>query len=112
VTALATVGSDLRGALPIAGKTGTLAGRMIGTGADGTCQAKTGTLSNASDLAGWCDGRYAFALLMNDVAVLTAQKAQDTIVEALANYARSDGVAVQGSSAKKAASSSSATPRR
>jgi len=112
VTALATVGSDLRGALPIVGKTGTLAGRMIGTSADGTCQAKTGTLSNASDLAGWCDGRYAFALLMNDVAVLTAQKAQDTIVEALANYARSDGVTVQGSSAKKAASSSSATPRR
>ncbi len=109
---LATVGDDLHAALPIVGKTGTLAGRMIGTSADGSCQAKSGTLSNASDLAGWCDGRYAFALLMNDVDVLTAQKAQDKIVEALASYARRNGVTAQGNSAKKAASSSTGTPRR
>jgi D-alanyl-D-alanine carboxypeptidase len=59
---------------------------MVGTVADGNCQAKTGTLSDASDLAGWCDGRYVFALLMNDVDVWSAENAQDKIVEALARY--------------------------
>ena len=37
--------------------------------AAGRCVAKTGTLSDASDLAGWCDGTFAFAFLMNHVDV-------------------------------------------
>lgn len=84
VSALAGVGDALRAALPIDGETGTLVTRMIGTPAQGNCIAKTGTLSDASDLAGWCDGRFAFALLMNYVDVTKAQKAQDKMIEALA----------------------------
>jgi len=78
------VGQALQAALAVVGESGTLATRMVGTSAAGHCQAKTGTLSDASDLAGWCDGRYAFAILMNHVTVWRAQKAQDKIVEALA----------------------------
>ena len=112
VASLQTVGADLRAALPVDGKTGTLSARMVGTAADGNCQAKTGTLSNASDLAGWCDGNYAFALLMNDVDVSNAEKAQDKIVEALARYGRTNTAEAHSSSAKKPASSSTATPSR
>jgi D-alanyl-D-alanine carboxypeptidase/D-alanyl-D-alanine-endopeptidase (penicillin-binding protein 4) len=86
VASLQTVGADLHAAVAIVGQTGTLSQRMVGTVADGNCQAKTGTLSDASDLAGWCDGRYVFALLMNDVDVWSAENAQDKIVEALARY--------------------------
>jgi D-alanyl-D-alanine carboxypeptidase/D-alanyl-D-alanine-endopeptidase (penicillin-binding protein 4) len=112
VAALQTVGADLRAALPVDGKTGTLSARMVGTAADGNCQAKTGTLSNASDLAGWCDGNYVFALLMNDVDVGSAEKAQDKIVEALARYGRANAAEPHSSSTKKLASSSTATPSR
>ncbi|HUB75467.1 MAG TPA: hypothetical protein VL977_00345, partial [Solirubrobacteraceae bacterium] len=66
---------------------------------------------NASDLAGWCDGRYAFALLMNDVDVYRAEVAQDQIVEALARYAKAIG-AQSPSSARRRASSITSTPRR
>jgi D-alanyl-D-alanine carboxypeptidase/D-alanyl-D-alanine-endopeptidase (penicillin-binding protein 4) len=110
VASLQTVGADLHSALPVAGKTGTLEGRMLGTAAYGNCQAKTGTLSNASDLAGWCDGNYVFALLMNDVDVWNAEKAQDKIVEALASYGATNEP--HSSSARKPASSSTGTPSR
>jgi D-alanyl-D-alanine carboxypeptidase/D-alanyl-D-alanine-endopeptidase (penicillin-binding protein 4) len=78
------VGAALRAALPVVGRSGTLAGRMIGTAAAGNCEAKSGTLSDASDLAGWCDNRFAFAILMNHVAVWRAQQAEDRIVTPLA----------------------------
>jgi D-alanyl-D-alanine carboxypeptidase/D-alanyl-D-alanine-endopeptidase (penicillin-binding protein 4) len=109
---LQTVGADLRSALPVMGESGTLVGRERGSYAYGNCQAKTGTLSNASDLAGWCDGHYAFALLMNDVNVTLAEEEQDRIVEALARYGRTVAPAPAASSARKASSSSSETPRR
>ena len=113
VPALQVVGSDLQAALPVIGRSGTLAGRMVGSAASGACDAKTGTLSDASDLAGWCDGgRFAFALLMNNVYVPAAQAAQDKIVEALADYGRSVGAAPASSRARKAGSSIVATPSR
>jgi D-alanyl-D-alanine carboxypeptidase/D-alanyl-D-alanine-endopeptidase (penicillin-binding protein 4) len=114
VPSLQAVGGDLHAAVPIDGRTGTLATRMIGSAAAGNCQAKTGTLSNASDLAGWCDGRYVFALLMNDVDVYRAQVEQDRIVEALASYAKATGTTTtpQPSSARRPSSSSTATPSR
>jgi D-alanyl-D-alanine carboxypeptidase/D-alanyl-D-alanine-endopeptidase (penicillin-binding protein 4) len=112
VASLAAVGDALRAALPIDGETGTLVGRMIGTSAAGNCIAKTGTLSDASDLAGWCDGRYVFALLMNNVEVWEAQEAQDKMIEALAAYGQPASSAGQSKSARKAASSSTGTPSR
>lgn len=84
---LQSVGQTLHAALPVAGETGTLAARMRGTAAAGNCQAKTGTLSDASDLAGWCDDRYVFAILINHCSLWRAQRAEDVMVEAIAKLA-------------------------
>jgi D-alanyl-D-alanine carboxypeptidase/D-alanyl-D-alanine-endopeptidase (penicillin-binding protein 4) len=76
--------------LPIAGRTGTLVGRMRRTSARDACRAKTGTLSNVSALAGYCDtrggDRVAFAFLMNYVYPWTARRIQDRMTVALARY--------------------------
>ncbi|MEA2311398.1 MAG: hypothetical protein QOE28_1366 [Solirubrobacteraceae bacterium] len=74
--------------LPTAGRTGTLARRMRGTPARDACHAKTGTLSNVSALAGYCDttvgSRVAFAFLMNGVRPDAARRLQDQMATALA----------------------------
>jgi serine-type D-Ala-D-Ala carboxypeptidase/endopeptidase (penicillin-binding protein 4) len=76
--------------LPVAGRTGTLKDRMRRTVARGRCHAKTGTLSNVSALAGYCDAtgghRIAFAFLMNAVNVYRAHIHQDRMTSALARY--------------------------
>jgi serine-type D-Ala-D-Ala carboxypeptidase/endopeptidase (penicillin-binding protein 4) len=76
--------------LPVAGRTGTLYDRMRGTAARDNCQAKTGTLSNVSALAGYCrtrdGGRVAFAFLMNYVYPWSARRLQDNMASALARY--------------------------
>ncbi len=76
--------------LPIAGRSGTLIDRMRRSAARDVCRAKTGTLSNVSALAGYCDtrsgGRVAFAFLMNYVYPWTARRLQDRMTEALARY--------------------------
>ena len=88
--------AQLRAALPVAGRTGTLAGRMRGTAAQDHCQAKTGTLSNVSALAGYCttpNGHLlAFAFVENGVYTPTAKAAEDKLAIALARY-RPAGVA-------------------
>lgn len=112
VPSLQAVGVALRGAMPIDGQTGTLITRMHGTAADGNCIAKTGTLSNASDLAGWCDGRFVFALEMNDVNVWSAQAAQDKMTEALAALDAPASLGSHSNSVRKASSSSTGTPSR
>jgi D-alanyl-D-alanine carboxypeptidase/D-alanyl-D-alanine-endopeptidase (penicillin-binding protein 4) len=77
-------------ALPLAGRTGTLANRMRHTAAKGRCRAKTGTLIAVSALAGYCRSHskrtFAFALLMNGVNVTGARAIQDRIAAALAAY--------------------------
>jgi serine-type D-Ala-D-Ala carboxypeptidase/endopeptidase (penicillin-binding protein 4) len=76
--------------LPIAGRSGTLIDRMRRSAARDACRAKTGTLSNVSALAGYCDtrsgGRVAFAFLMNYVYPWTARRLQDRMTTALARY--------------------------
>lgn len=83
-------GSALRASLALAGNTGTIAGRMRGTAAAGRCRAKTGTLSNVSALAGWCTTigkrNVAFAILMNNVSVASARRAQDRVAAAIAGW--------------------------
>jgi D-alanyl-D-alanine carboxypeptidase/D-alanyl-D-alanine-endopeptidase (penicillin-binding protein 4) len=80
--------SALRAALPVAGRSGTLIDRMRRTSAQDRCQAKTGTLSNVSALAGYCrtpNGHLlAFAFLENLVYTPTAKAAEDRLVIALA----------------------------
>jgi serine-type D-Ala-D-Ala carboxypeptidase/endopeptidase (penicillin-binding protein 4) len=75
--------------LPIAGKEGTVADRMRGTAAEGNCATKTGTLSDASALSGYCQAgqrTIAFSILMNSVNVDAARKAQDKMAAAIARY--------------------------
>jgi D-alanyl-D-alanine carboxypeptidase/D-alanyl-D-alanine-endopeptidase (penicillin-binding protein 4) len=76
--------------LPVAGRTGTLATRMRATVARDRCHAKTGTLSDVSALAGFCDTvrgrRVAFAFLMNRVGISAAHWHQDRMTVALARY--------------------------
>jgi D-alanyl-D-alanine carboxypeptidase/D-alanyl-D-alanine-endopeptidase (penicillin-binding protein 4) len=78
----------LRAALPVAGRSGTLVERMRRTSAQDRCQAKTGTLSNVSALAGFCrtpNGHLlAFAFIENGVYTPTAKAAEDRLVVALA----------------------------
>ena len=79
-----------RASLPVAGRTGTLYDRMRSTSARDNCRAKTGTLSNVSALAGYCEtrggGRVAFAFLMNYVWPSGARPLQDRMTAALARY--------------------------
>jgi D-alanyl-D-alanine carboxypeptidase/D-alanyl-D-alanine-endopeptidase (penicillin-binding protein 4) len=76
----------LLSALPVAGRSGTLDGRMRGTAAAGRVRAKTGTLNEASALSGYVKRRYAFSILQNGSPVSTfwARRAQDRFATVLA----------------------------
>jgi D-alanyl-D-alanine carboxypeptidase/D-alanyl-D-alanine-endopeptidase (penicillin-binding protein 4) len=83
-TELSQVGAALQAAMPVAARTGTLATRMQGSAAAGRCEAKTGTLTGYSTLAGYCDDRFAFALMDDGISTAAAHVVQDRITEALA----------------------------
>jgi len=78
--------------LAVAGRSGTLAGRMNGSAAAGNCRGKTGTLSDGSGLSGLCVTKnghiVAFSILMNSVSPQRARSLQDSAVRAIANYSR------------------------
>ncbi len=85
-----SIGPVLRGDLAIAGHTGTLATRMRDTGASGRCQGKTGTLTGASNLVGYCtaaDGHtLAFAIFTDGIPTETAHVFQDHMTITIADY--------------------------
>jgi D-alanyl-D-alanine carboxypeptidase/D-alanyl-D-alanine-endopeptidase (penicillin-binding protein 4) len=77
--------------LALAGKEGTVAGRMRGTAASGRCRTKTGTLTGVSALSGYCFNRsgkvMAFAILNNRVFSLSeAHRQQDRMAALIARY--------------------------
>jgi serine-type D-Ala-D-Ala carboxypeptidase/endopeptidase (penicillin-binding protein 4) len=81
--------------LAVAGRSGTLARRMRGTGAQSRCHAKTGTLNGVSALSGYCfrgaaDSEHAviFSLLMNRVDIGRAHLVQDRMAGLIARYSR------------------------
>ncbi len=87
--------ASLRAGLPVAGRTGTLALRMRHTTAQDRCDAKTGTLSNVSALAGYCraanDHLLAFAFIENHVSTLRAKKVEDGLAVTLARLRPAGG---------------------
>jgi D-alanyl-D-alanine carboxypeptidase/D-alanyl-D-alanine-endopeptidase (penicillin-binding protein 4) len=80
------VGPDLRAALPIAGRTGTLQHRMRSGPAHGLVRAKTGTTDNSSALSGFVGDRYVFSVVENGWPVWTAnaERTQDRFAQILA----------------------------
>jgi D-alanyl-D-alanine carboxypeptidase/D-alanyl-D-alanine-endopeptidase (penicillin-binding protein 4) len=77
--------------LALAGKEGTVDGRMRGTAAYGHCRVKTGTLTGVSNLSGYCfnaSGKVmVFSTLMGSVTNLSlAHLEQDRIAGMVASY--------------------------
>jgi D-alanyl-D-alanine carboxypeptidase/D-alanyl-D-alanine-endopeptidase (penicillin-binding protein 4) len=85
------LGRVLRDSLAVAGRSGTLATRVIGSPAAGRCDGKTGTIEHVSNVAGWCrePGGHliAFALFNDTTDVTRAHTLQDN---AMISIARDD----------------------
>lgn len=82
---------DFRSTLPIAGKSGTLAGLCRGTAADGRVYAKSGTMNRIKSYAGYVQGKsgdwYAFAIILNNYNCSNASAVDsiEKIMVAIAN---------------------------
>ena len=76
--------------MTIAGVDGTTRSRMKGSCAEGNCHAKTGTLRNASGLAGYVTGlngkEYIFAIISNGNSVGAYKQLENSVVQTIANY--------------------------
>jgi D-alanyl-D-alanine carboxypeptidase/D-alanyl-D-alanine-endopeptidase (penicillin-binding protein 4) len=76
--------------LAVAGVSGTLENRLKSRATRGRCHGKTGTLSDVSNLVGYCETRsgdtLAFAILNNRISPYTAHGIQDRMVYAIARY--------------------------
>jgi serine-type D-Ala-D-Ala carboxypeptidase/endopeptidase (penicillin-binding protein 4) len=83
-------GALLRGDLAVAGRSGTLVKRMRHTGAEGRCAGKTGTLTGASNLVGYCqaaDGHLlAFTIFTDAISTTFAHTLQDHMAITIAGY--------------------------
>jgi D-alanyl-D-alanine carboxypeptidase/D-alanyl-D-alanine-endopeptidase (penicillin-binding protein 4) len=84
------VGRILTASLPVVGVSGTVAGIARHTPAQGRCFAKTGTLNNVSNLAGYCaaqGGRsLAFAFFLDGPSNAQAMPLLEHLVAAVADY--------------------------
>jgi serine-type D-Ala-D-Ala carboxypeptidase/endopeptidase (penicillin-binding protein 4) len=82
-------------AMPIAGRDGTVAKRLLRTRAEGNAAAKTGSISNVRALSGYVRSRdgepLVFSILANDfiIPASTVNWIVDLAVEILANFTRS-----------------------
>jgi D-alanyl-D-alanine carboxypeptidase/D-alanyl-D-alanine-endopeptidase (penicillin-binding protein 4) len=84
------IGAVLRESLAVAGRTGTLERRMRRTTAAGRCQGKTGTLTGASNLVGYCNAvgghLLAFAIFNDGISTTSAHVFQDHMAITIASY--------------------------
>ncbi len=82
-------GDVLRSSLAVAGRSGTLEKRMRHTGAAGRCEGKTGTLTGASNLVGYCQTTgghlLAFAIFNDGIPIEAAHVFQDHMTITIAN---------------------------
>lgn len=76
--------------LAVAGETGTLKRELRRTAAQGRCRGKTGTLTDASNVVGYCRARdghtLAYAFLMNSIDPNLAHPIQNAMELALVGY--------------------------
>jgi serine-type D-Ala-D-Ala carboxypeptidase/endopeptidase (penicillin-binding protein 4) len=83
-------GRELAAALPTVGVSGTVQSLGLGTPAQGRCLAKTGTLNNVTNLAGYCTAldhhTLAFAVMIDGPANWVAYPMLTQIVGAVAKY--------------------------
>jgi serine-type D-Ala-D-Ala carboxypeptidase/endopeptidase (penicillin-binding protein 4) len=88
------LGPAFEATLPVAGRDGTLAGRMRGTRAEGNVVAKTGTLGSVRALSGFvrtADGeKLGFSIIANNFVAPTAavDAVVDVALERMANFRR------------------------
>ena len=84
------IGRELSAALPTVGVNGTVQSIGTGTPAQGHCIAKTGTLNNVTNLAGYCTARdhhmLAFAVMIDGPANWAAYPMLSQVVGAVAKY--------------------------
>jgi serine-type D-Ala-D-Ala carboxypeptidase/endopeptidase (penicillin-binding protein 4) len=83
-------GHMLLAALPVVGVNGTVQRIGPGTPAQGRCQAKTGTLDNVTNLAGYCHSRggheLAFAVFLDGPTNAQGTSLLSRMVGAIARY--------------------------
>jgi D-alanyl-D-alanine carboxypeptidase/D-alanyl-D-alanine-endopeptidase (penicillin-binding protein 4) len=83
------IGNELAAALPVVGVSGTVQSIGVHTPAQGRCSAKTGTLNNVTNLAGYCTNRIghvvAFALFIDGPPNNVAVKLLSRMVGAIAS---------------------------
>jgi D-alanyl-D-alanine carboxypeptidase/D-alanyl-D-alanine-endopeptidase (penicillin-binding protein 4) len=81
-------GEPFLDSLAVTGRSGTVQYRMRTGAAAGSCQVKTGTLHDVSNVAGICTTaggeQVAFAILMNAINPTTAHVLQDRMVTSIA----------------------------
>jgi serine-type D-Ala-D-Ala carboxypeptidase/endopeptidase (penicillin-binding protein 4) len=84
------IGRTLSASLPVVGVNGTVQRIAAHTVAQGRCVAKTGTLDDVTNLAGYCTTRdrhvLAFALMIDGPPNWTAYQLLDRMVPAIARY--------------------------
>jgi D-alanyl-D-alanine carboxypeptidase/D-alanyl-D-alanine-endopeptidase (penicillin-binding protein 4) len=84
------VGHILSASLPVVGVNGTVRGLALHTPAQGHCIAKTGTLNNVTNLAGYCAARghhvLTFATFIDGPQNAQAEKLLGSMVAAIARY--------------------------
>jgi D-alanyl-D-alanine carboxypeptidase/D-alanyl-D-alanine-endopeptidase (penicillin-binding protein 4) len=83
-----TPGAQLYSSLPVVGVNGTVQTIAVHTAARGRCVAKTGTLTNVTNLAGYCHSRgakrLAFALFIDGPPNWRALELESAMVAAIA----------------------------